>query len=108
MNQIKLQNECWKACYNIGDLDFVKECIKKGLDINARAPIAGATPLDASIYGGHRHIFDYLISIDAEINAIGYADHTVLMAAVNQGYPDIVKILLDKGQTLICLRLYLS
>lgn len=97
MNQIELQNECWKACYKTGDLDFVKDCIAKGMDMNARAQIAGATPLDASIYGAHLHIFDYLISIGAEVNAVGYADHTVLMAAVNQGYPDIVKILLDKG-----------
>ena len=97
MNQIELQNECWKACYNTGDLDFVQECIKKGMDINARAQIAGATPLDASIYGGHLHIFDYLISKGADVNGIGYADHTVLMAAVNQGYTEIVKVLLEKG-----------
>ena len=97
MQQIELQNECCKACYHTGDLAFVQECIKQGMDFNARAPIAGATPLDDSIYGGHRHIFDYLITIGAEVNAIGYADHTVLMAAVNQGCPDIVKILLDKG-----------
>ena len=75
----------------------MQECLKKGMDINARSQIARATPLDASIYGGHLHIFDYLISNGADVNAIGYADYTVLMAAVNQGYPKIVKILLDKG-----------
>jgi len=95
MDQIELQNECWKACYRTGDLDFVKECLEKGMDINARAQISGATPLDASIYGGHRSIFDYLILNGAEVNAIGYGDYTVLMAAANQGNPEILKILLD-------------
>lgn len=46
MSQEELQNECWKACYHTGDLAFVKKCIAKGLDINASAPISGATPLD--------------------------------------------------------------
>jgi len=97
MNQKALQNECWKACYHTGDLAFVKSCLAKGMDINARAEISGATPLDASIYGGHRPIFDYLILENANVNGIGYAGHTVLMAAVNQGYPDIVNILLEHG-----------
>ena len=97
MNQIELQNECWKACYRTGDLDFVKDCIAKGMDINARAPISGATPLDASIYGGHRPIFDYLISKGADVNAVGYGDYTVLMAAANQGTPEMLKILLEHG-----------
>jgi len=97
MNNIQLQNECWKACYQTGDLIFVKECIVKGLDINARAETSGATPLDASIYGNHKHIFDFLISEGANVNAIGYADYTIAMAAANQGKSEMLKILLDKG-----------
>lgn len=97
MSQKELQNECWKACYNTGNLDFVKDCLDKGMDINARAEISGATPLDASIYGGHGHISDYLINQGADVNAVGYEDYTILMAAANQGLPDMIRTLLEKG-----------
>jgi len=97
MNQIELQNACWKACYNTGDLSKVKEYIDLGLDINARAPISGACPLDASIYGGHFHIFEYLLTIDADVNAVGYEDGTILMAAAYLGKEDMLELLLDHG-----------
>ena len=95
MNQEQLQNECWRACYATGDLAFVKACIAQGLDINARASISGAMPLDASIYGGHYHIFDYLLSQGADVNGIGYEEGTMLMAAANQCEIKMVKALLD-------------
>ena len=97
MNQTELQNECWKACYRTGDLDFVKDCIAQGLDINARAQISGATPLDASIYGGHDHIFKYLLQQGADVNAVGYEGGTVLMATAYLGRHDMLKMLLDHG-----------
>ena len=97
MKEKELLDECWKACYHRGDLDFVKGCLEKGLDINARLPITGATLLPASIYGGHRHIFDYLILNGADVNAIGDDGYTVLMAAANQGNLEMLEILLDKG-----------
>ena len=97
IDQSELQNECWKACYHTGDLDFVKDCLEKGLDINARAPISGATPLDASIYGDHQHIFEYLISAGSDVNAIGYEGGTILMATAYLGKADMLKVLLDHG-----------
>jgi len=97
MNQKELQNACWNACYNTGNLKFVKECIAKGMDINSRAPISGATPLDAAIYGGHRPIFDYLIHQGADVNGIGYENGTILMAAANQGNVEMLRQLLEKN-----------
>ena len=94
MDQSELQNACWKACYNTGDLAFVKECVEKGLDINARAPISSATPLDAAIYGSHNHIFDYLLSLGADVNAIGYEGGTMLMAPAYLGKYEILDKLL--------------
>lgn len=97
MTQPELQNECWKAYYRTGDLDFVKYCLENGMDINARAQISGAVPLGSSIYGGHRPIFDYLISQGADVNAVGYEEGMMLMAAANLGVPDMLKILLENG-----------
>ena len=97
MDHLKLQNECWNACYNTGDLEFVKQCINQGLDINSTAPISGATPLDASIYGGHFHIFQYLLLAGSNVNAIGYEGGTMLMAAANQAQVEMLKILLEHG-----------
>jgi len=97
MDQKKLEKICWSACYNAGDLELVKECIAKGLDINVRTEFGGATPLDASIYGGHDHVFEYLISNGSDVNAIGYEDGTMLMAAANQGKYDMLNQLLAKG-----------
>ena len=93
----KLQNECWKACYQTGDLDFVKDCIAKGMDINARAPISGAVPLGSSVYGDHHDIFNYLLSQGADVNAIGYEDGTVLMAASYMCKAKYLKPLLEHG-----------
>jgi len=94
MNQTELENECWKACYRTGDLDFVKDCIAKGLNINARAQISGATPLDAAIYGGHDHIFRYLLEQGSDVNAVGYEGGTILMAAAYLGRYDMLQMLL--------------
>ena len=97
MNQEELQNECWKACYRTGDLVFVKYCLANGLDINARAPISGAVPLDSAIYGGNKHIFDYLLKNGADVNAIGYEDGTILMGAANQANLEFIAALLENG-----------
>lgn len=97
MNQEELQDKCWHACYKTGDLEFVKACVKNGLDVNAKASVSGAVPLDAAIYGGHHHIFEYLLLIGADVNAIGYGGGTILMAAANQADVDRVKLLLEKG-----------
>ncbi len=97
MDQKDLQNSCWTACYETGDLEIVKDCLQKGLAINTRTDYGGATPLDAAIYGGHKHIFDYLISQGADVNSIGYEDGTMLMAAANQGKFEMLHILLENG-----------
>lgn len=33
MSAKQLENLCWKACYHNGDLEIVKDCVSKGLDI---------------------------------------------------------------------------
>jgi len=38
-----------------------------------------------------------LLKNGSDVNAVGYADYTVLMAAANQGNPEILKILLENG-----------
>jgi len=78
-------------------LEFVKYCLDNGLDINARASISGAVPLDASIYGGHKDIFDFLLENGADVNAFGYENGTMLMAAANQAKLEMMSILLEKG-----------
>ena len=97
MNQTELQKLCWKACYETGDIDVVKDCLAQGLDINVQTQFGGATPLDAAIYGNNKHIVDYLIAHGADVNAIGYEDGTMLMAAANQGNVELLSILLKHG-----------
>ena len=101
MTQEELQNECWKACYRTGDLAIVKECLNKGMDINARASISGAVPLGASVYGGHEHIFDFLLEHGADVNAVGYEEGTVLMAASYLGSYGFMQKLLGGPTTRI-------
>ena len=97
MNQIELQNKLWSACYQDGALEQVKDYISRGCDINARAQISGAAPLDAAIYGGHIEIVKYLIEIGANPNAFGYEEGTMLMAAANQGEAEFLKMLCVAG-----------
>jgi len=97
MDQDELQNACWHACYNTGNLEFVKDCVAQGLDVNARAKISGAVPLDAAIYGGHEQIFDYLLAVGADVNAVGYEEGTILMSAAYLGAFKMLDKLLKKG-----------
>lgn len=97
MTQDELQNQCWHACYNTGDLNFVKQSIEQGLDFNVRAKVSGALPLDAAIYGDHKHIFDYLLSIGADPDGVGYEEGTMLMAAANQCAVEMLNDLLTAG-----------
>ena len=97
MNQEELQNNCWKACIGSGDLGFVAKCVADGLNINAIVAISGSTLLDASIYGGHQHIFDFLIENGADVNLASYDNGTALMAASNQGNYEILAKLLDNN-----------
>ena len=42
-------------------------------------------------------LFRYLVERGADVNGVGYSDHTALMAATNQVLLDAVELLLERG-----------
>ncbi len=90
-------DECWRICYHEGDVKRVQALLDAGVEIDRRAPCSGSAPLDASIWGGHMDLFRFLVERGADVNGVGYSDHTALMAATNQVLPAAMKLLLERG-----------
>lgn len=90
-------DDCWRACYESGEVHTVAAYLDDGVDINLRAPCSGAAPLDASIWGGHMGLVRYLVERGADVDGVGYSGFTALMAAANQGMVEAVHLLLERG-----------
>ena len=86
---------CWKACYEHGDIDRVRDLLEQGVDIDEPAS-CGAVPLDAALWGGHEALARFLVERGADVNAVGYDGYTVLMAACRSSAA-IAELLIERG-----------
>jgi uncharacterized protein len=76
-----------------GRLDFVKELIARGADVNK----TGWTPLHYAATGGHLEIMQLLLDQNAYIDAESPNGTTPLMMAAQYSSAAAVKLLLDAG-----------
>mmetsp|Transcript_64375 Transcript_64375/g.122808 ORF Transcript_64375/g.122808 Transcript_64375/m.122808 type:complete len:223 (-) Transcript_64375:80-748(-) len=94
----------------MGDLSWVKDCVKKGANVNCRCNLKGSTPLMLAIEGGWPSIVEYLVEktpVDLELTDSGGFNACDLAAmygylseeerGINFDIADIVNYLKGKG-----------
>ena len=78
-----------------GDLDMVKQEVKRGTNIDIEAANdAKWTPLLFAVYQNQIRVVEFLVSKGANVNYQSAGTDTALILAARYGYEDIVKILL--------------
>lgn len=79
-----------------GKLEIVKRLVEMGADVNARAGIAGDSPLNQAASYGHLDVVKYLLSCGAELD-VSEPERNPLFGAIHHGQAGIVKLLIDSG-----------
>ena len=97
-------NALIKAIFGVlsdnGSLDAVKLLIEKGMDVNYAIDDEGAPGYNALMFAvrwGKIEVIKYLISVDADVNAIAGSGDTPLSIAVEEEHEDIIKLLKEAG-----------
>ena len=84
------------AFSSCGLIDYCKELISKGADVNAS--YYGKTPLHYASENGHLELAKLLIEKGADVNAKGsYNGETPLHYASENGHLELAKLLIEKG-----------
>ena len=71
--------------------------VSNGLDINAKNPGSGQTPLMMSVLGGHAVIVKALLELGADVTIPEKDGYTPLHGAGFQGRAEIAKMLIKHG-----------
>ncbi|QTG98300.1 ankyrin repeat domain-containing protein [Wolbachia endosymbiont of Rhagoletis indifferens] len=93
--QLDLDKELLNAAKS-GDLDKVKECIKRGAYINTKSS-NGRTSLHWAAFEGCLPGVEYLIKEVADINAKDNTSRAPLHYAARNGHLDVVKYFIEEG-----------
>ncbi len=81
----------------MGDLENVKFALAQGADIEATERLQGFTALAVAAFRGHTEIVVYLLSQEANVDALDNKEATPLTQAAKNGHADLVPILVDAG-----------
>ena len=89
-------NDIWSAAA-AGNIKVVKQNLAKGVDINAKDDIFGATALSSAALFGHTEIIALLLEAGADVNAKNRDGGTALHNAAFLGQYEAAKLLLENG-----------
>jgi Ankyrin repeats (3 copies)/Domain of unknown function (DUF3471) len=93
------KNEEFFAAARKGDIPTVKAFLEQGVDVNSKTRY-GATALSYACDKGHVELVRFLIERGADVNMKDtFYGEVPLGWALSHGYAQIVKLLLDKGAT---------
>ena len=87
-----------------GNIEFVKQHLADGTDVNEKDDDGGDTPLHDAALSGHKEIAELLIANGADVNAKDDAGGTPLINAANWGHKEIVELLIAKGADVNAMR----
>ena len=88
--------DIWRAAAS-GNIEVIKQHLEAGIDVDAREPPGGGTPLIVAAIFGQTEAAKLLIEKGANINAGSNDGTTPLHAAAFFCHTEIVKLLLGKG-----------
>lgn len=83
-----------------GDMLAVSSLLDPPLDVNAKFPILGSSPLILAAAKGHHEMVGLLLDRGAHINTSDSSGWTPLHAAIYGGHADVVQLLLERGAQL--------
>ncbi len=89
-------NDIWSAAA-AGNIKVVKQNLAKGVDINAKDSVFGATALSSAALFGHTKIIALLLEAGADVNARNRDGGTPLHSAAFLGQYEAAKLLLENG-----------
>ncbi|RKU08738.1 hypothetical protein C6502_14285 [Candidatus Poribacteria bacterium] len=89
-------NDIWSAAA-AGNIKVVKQNLAKGVDINAKDSLFGATALSSAALFGHTKIIALLLEAGADVNAKNRDGGTPLHNAAFLGQYEAAKLLLENG-----------
>jgi ankyrin repeat protein len=79
-----------------GQLEMVKELVKRGMDINARGGIAGGNALHSAVANNHAEVAKYLLNAGAEMD-VSEPERNPLFGAVMEENVGMGKLLIERG-----------
>ena len=89
-------NDIWSAAA-AGNIKVVNQNLAKGVDINAKDSLFGATALSSAALFGHTEIVALLLEAGADVNARNRDGGTPLHSAAFLGQYEAAKLLLENG-----------
>jgi uncharacterized protein len=84
-----------KQAIDSGDVSQVREQVRRGADVNARAD--GTTPLVRATIGGQLEMVQALLKLGADVDRTTVSGHTALSMAVSLERDDVLPVLLKAG-----------
>jgi len=93
---VQAQDDIWKAA-SMGKIDVVKHHLANGIDINAKDPIVGLTPLSGATLTGQTEMVEFLIQQGADVNAKNKDGGTALHGAAFLGRSKEAELLISNG-----------
>ena len=85
------------AAINMASMETIDLLVKKGVDINKKNK-GGKTPL--MFAAQYPSVTKHLLSLNADVNAIGKMESTALAIACQFGNLDVIRILLEAGSSI--------
>jgi ankyrin repeat protein len=89
----------WEDAITRGDVDAVREMLRRGADVNARNRY-GQTGLMLAAHAGHREVVEVLVRHGADLDVTAKFGLSALMLAVVSGHSEIARLLARAGSDL--------
>jgi ankyrin repeat protein len=83
-----------------GEIEPVKTLVEENIELANLADEFGQTPLHLAVFGNQNEIAEYLISKDADINALNGVNQSVLLYAAYVDNGEMVEMLIAQGASM--------